>query len=88
MKHNLVDRTRDLKRVNIVIVSLEFNVLRIHPGKLEHHLYTLATGKSKVQLLDIYTPRSSTFEDGLMILYLGFIYTFDRLEYLLGLKET
>ena len=44
--------------------------------------------KIKGTIASIYTPRSSTFEEGLMILYSGFIYSFDRLEYLLGLKET
>ena len=46
VKHNLVETElvlRDLKRVIIVIVSLVLNVLRIHPVKLEHLLYTLAT---------------------------------------------
>ena len=42
---NLVDTElyRDLKGVIIVVVSLELNVLRIHPVKLEHLLYTFAT---------------------------------------------
>ena len=43
--------------------------------------------KSKIAR-HIYTPRSSTFKDGLIILYSGCIYTFDRIEDLLELKET
>ena len=62
-----------LKSVIIVLVSLVLNVLRIHPLKLEHLLYTHDTCKSKVQLLDIYTPSSSTSEEGFMIFNSGFI---------------
>ena len=43
--------------------------------------------KSNVQLLDIYTPKSSTSEDKFIIMIPGFTYTFNRYDDSLKRKE-